>query len=633
MEKRYSDGKDYKVIAFVTACFSKEDQQDLIKKVTEKSFEHNCRVIFFSTLTNFYMEDMDVGEKRIFDTIAVERFDAIVLMAETFKEEEVQKRLVQRAVAARVPVVAVDHHVKGCINITFDYKEAFREIVKHMVEFHGYQRINFMAGMPNNSFSNERLEVFQQVLNENGREFDPKCVYYGYFWENPTVEAMKKMLEDSPELPEAIICANDTMALTVCDYLTQRGYRVPEDVAVSGFDGLEAGKYHQPQLLTSVYSIETFAEAIFHLVNSGELVAEEKEMKVSAYHEIQIGGSCGCRGIAGKDAAAKIIQLKSEMYEQMEYQTNLGRMVANYGEGEGMDIIQKVIPQQLKHMHYYDFWFCSEQRLLIADYPFYSGSSKIHDSSAGMLNAIHYERRLENVAINYAERMEAGGLIPELNSYLEENYPLLVVGVPTQEDPNAYAVISMDTERFWYTAYSGFIFHLRFLLDMQRSKKMLMQVYRTDALTGVLNRNGFYAMMKQVMEYSSVKELTVISIDMCGFKLINDTYGHAEGDEALKVVGTIIRESISQREIAARIGGDEFLIILFRGNQKERMEEIIASLNEKAEQFNEENAKRYRLVFSIGVCSEAMGEHSLDYFLREADKRMYQNKKEQKLGR
>lgn len=633
MGKKYSDGKDYKVIAFVTACFSKDDQQDLIKKVTEKSLEHNCRVIFFSTLTNFYMEDLDAGEKRIFDTIAAEMFDAIVLMAETFKEEEVQKKLVQRAIAAGVPVIAVDHHVDGCINISFDYREAFRKIVKHMVEFHGYRKINFMAGMPNNSFSDERLEVFRQVLEENGGEFDPKCVYYGYFWENPTIEAMKKMLENNSELPEAIICANDTMALTVCDYLNQRGYRVPEDVAVSGFDGLEAGKYHQPQLLTSVYSVEAFAEALFQLVNSGELVAEERKLKVSAYHEIQIGGSCGCRGMAGKDAAAKIIQLKSDMYEQMEYQTNLGRMVANYGEGEGMDIIQKVIPQQLKHMHYFDFWFCSEQRLLIADYPFYSGSSKLYDSSAGMVNAIHYERQLENVAINYAERMEADGLIPELNNYLEENHPLLVVGVPTQEDPNAYAVISMDTERFWYTAYSGFIFHLRFLLDMQRSKKMLMQVYRTDALTGVFNRNGFYAMMKQVMEYSTVKELTVISIDMCGFKQINDTYGHAEGDEALKAVGKIIRESISQREIAARTGGDEFLIVLFRGNQKQRTEEIINSLNEKAEKFNEKNAKRYSLVFSIGVCSESMGEHSLDYFLREADKRMYQNKKEQKLGR
>lgn len=632
MGKKYSEGKDYKVIAFLHACFSTEDQRELIKKMTKKSMEYHCKPVFFSTLTSFYEEDLDSGEMRIYDTVSVEKFDAIVLMAETFKVEAGQAELVQRATKAGVPVIAVDHHVDGCINISFDYKEAFRKIVKHMVEYHGYRNINFMAGMPDNSFSEERLDVFKQVLSENQLEFNPKCVYYGHFWEVPTVEAMNKMLEDNTELPEAIICANDTMALTVCDYLHQKGYRVPEDVAVSGFDGLEAGLYHQPQLLTSLYDVNAFADALFALINDeSSCVVGEKEWKVSAYSQIQIGGSCGCTGIVGADAAAKIIQIKSDMNEQMEYQTNLGRMVANYGEGEGMEIIQKVIPTQLARMNYFDFWFCSQKRMLIADYPQYSARKQ--EECDENYNAIHIEKMSDNVAIDYAEHMPLNQLVPNIENQLEGAHPLLVVSVPTQEDPNAYAVIRIDTERFWYTAYSSFIFHLRFLLDMQRSKKKLMQVYRMDALTGVLNRNGFYAMMDQVMKFSNVEELTVISLDMCKFKEINDTFGHAEGDIALKQVGEIIQDSITHREIAARIGGDEFLIILFRENQKFRAEEIITSLNKKAEQFNEKNKKDYRLIFSIGVCSEKMGEHTLDYFLREADKKMYANKKEQKLGR
>lgn len=630
MSKKYSDEKDYKVIAFLHACFSTEDQRELIKTVTRKSTEHNCKVVFFSTLTNFYMEQLDSCELRIFDTIPVEKFDAIVLMAETFKTEEGQQKFVQRATKAGVPVIAVDHYVAGCINISFDYKEAFREIVKHMVEYHGYRNINFLAGQPNNSFSEERLGVLKDVLAENNIPFDAKQVYYGYFWEVPTVEAMKKMLEDNPVPPEAIACANDTMALTVCDFLQKHGFRVPEDVAVSGFDGLEAGRYHQPQLLTSVYDSGAFVDALFKLINSNDCVVGEKAHKVSAYNQIQIGGSCGCKGINAMDAAAKIIQIKSDMNEQMEYQINLGRMVANYGEGEGMDIIQKVIPEQLKFMHYYDFWFCSEKRMLIADYPSYSAVDK---EKRGVINAIHYEKSENSMAINYVENVPQTEIIPEVEKYLDSEHPLLVVTVPNQEDPKAYAVISMDTENFWYTAYSSFIFHLRFLLDMQRSKKMLMQVYRTDALTGVLNRNGFYVMMNQIMEFSNIAELTVISLDMCKFKEINDTYGHAEGDFALKKVGEIIRDSISGRDIAARIGGDEFLIVLFRENQKKHVEEIITSINTKADAFNAANTKNYKLIFSIGVCSETVGEHSLDYFLREADKKMYAHKKEQKMGR
>ncbi len=629
MGKKYSENKDYKVIAFVHARFALEDQQELIKTITAQCEKHNCKVVFFSTVTNFYKTDLDAGELKIFDIIPVEKFDAIVLMAETFKSEAGQKDFVQRANKADVPVIAVDHYVPGCINISFDYKNAFKEVVKHMVEFHGYRNIKFMAGSPNNSFSDERLAVYKEVLKNNNILFDPKDVYYGHFWEVPTVQAMDKMLEENAELPDAIICANDTMALTVCGYLGKKGIRVPKEVAVSGFDGVEVGKYHQPQLLTSVYDGVAFADALFQILNSPECVPGEKEYVISAY-TLQIGGSCGCTGVEPMDAAEKIIQIKSAMNEQMEYQINLGRMVANYGEGEGMEIIQKIIPDMLKYMHYRDFWLCSEKRILIADYPNITDQVK---KMSGAYNAIHLRKDKKAVAINYIEHVDKEFIVPDIEAQLEAEYPLLVVAVPMQEDPNAYAVISMDTENFWYTAYSGFVFHLRFLLDMQRSKKMLMQVYRTDALTGVLNRNGFYAMMNQVMEFSKVAELTVISIDMCRFKEINDTYGHAEGDVALQKVGEIIRTSITKRDIAARTGGDEFVIILFRGEQKQHAEEIIASINKKAEAFNATNTKDYKLMFSIGVCSETTEDKSLDYFLRVADQKMYEHKKEQKMER
>lgn len=628
MGKKYSDGKGYKVIAFVHARFSTEDQQELVKTITKKGAEYGCRVVFFSTLTSFYEDELDTREIKIFDVIQIEKFDAIVLMAETFKTEDGQQAFVQRAVRVGVPVISVDHYVSDCINITFDYSEAFRKIVKHMVEFHGYRKVKFMAGIPNNSFSEERITVFKEVLAENQIPFQSEDIYYGHFWEGPTEEAMHKILEEDNQLPEAIICANDTMALTVCSCLKKKGIRVPEDVAVSGFDGLEAGKYHQPQLLTSVYDINAFADALFKLVYSEDCVVGEKFVPVSAYSQMQIGGSCGCTAINSVDAAAKIIQIKSDMNEQMEYLINLGQMVAGYGESEGMEIVQKAIPEQMKYMNYFDFWFCSEKRLLIVDF-----INALAVSRNDEYNAIYYKKYPKTVDISYLEHVSKEQLVPDIETYLDSEHPLLVVTVPNQEDPNAYAVIRIDAEKFWYTAYSNFIFHLRFLLDMQRSKKRLLALYRTDDLTGVLNRNGFYAMLEKMLLFSKVTELTVISIDMCDFKQINDTYGHAEGDEALKAVGRILRESVKSKEFVARTGGDEFVIVLFREKQKQRTEEIISSINQKAEKFNEENDKNYKLIFSIGVCSEEMGDKSLDYFLREADKKMYTHKKEQKQGR
>lgn len=638
MNTKYSASRGYKVVAVIAACFSKDDQQAMIKKVAEKCKEHRCRVVFFSTLSDFYLnEQSDITEKKIFQMVSIEKFDAIVLMPETFKEEEEQKRLVRRATAVGVPVIAVDKHIDGCINISFDYEDAFRAIVKHMVEYHGYRRINFMAGIPNNRFSDIRLKIFKQVLLENNITFDPRRIYYGYFWEIPTVEAMKRMLEDEEELPEAIVCANDTMALTVCDFLRKRGYRVPDDVAVSGFDGIEAERYHNPRLLTSEYDINAFVDGLFQIINSDNLSFGEQEVEISAYGNMQIGGSCGCPEIGGIDAAAKIISLKSDMHEQMEYQMKLGRMVANYGNGDGMEIIQKVIPKQLRKMQYFDFWFCSEDRVLIADYPTYarndtSGEIQVNDYLPEKVNALHYRKEEESETVEYLEKFPREELVPEIYTLLESDSPLLVVAVPTIDDETGYAVIRFQPERFWYTAYASFIFHFRFLLEMQKSKRRLMKLYNTDSLTGLLNRSGFYEKMEQIVKFCDAGQVTVISLDMYQFKQINDTFGHAEGDEALRKVGEIIRNSISNRDIAVRIGGDEFLIVLFREEQEEHTKEILTSIRRSAEEFNRQNEKGYKLIFSIGVCTENIAQHSLDYFLREADRKMYEHKSRQRNG-
>ncbi len=610
---KYSKNKDYKVIAVVLACFSTEDQRVLINKISKKCEEKRCRAIFFSSISDFYFGDQEsIAEESIFDLVNVEAFDAIVLMAETFKTETAVKRFARHAVELGVPVIAVDHHIDGCINISFDYAEAFRKVVKHMVEFHGYSTINFFNGAPDNSFSDERLNVFKEVLEENEIPYDPRRVYYGYFWEDPTVVAVEKMLQDWPGLPDAIICANDTMALTVCDCLQKKGYRIPQDVAVSGFDGIEAEKYHYPRLLTSLYDADIFLNAVFDIIFEEGLKAEAREVRVSAYEKLQIGGSCGCKGMKEQNAAAEIIRLKSNMYEMADYETNLGHMVAKYGNREEREIFEEAIPHQMRNMNYHEFWCCMA-------------------IEAQHANLIHYDNTGDKVNIDYLTGVSMEYLLPELDTQLELGRPLMVVPVPSKENPLGYSVVSFDSERFWYTAYSSFISHLRFLFDMIHAQKELMRLYRMDSLTGLLNRNGFYAVMEKVLRSPSIEELTIISLDMFQFKQINDNYGHAEGDFALEKVGQIIKECIEEGDIATRNGGDEFLIVLYEKEQVKRAAEIVNDLQEKARYFNESGMKEYKLIFSVGVYTETTENHSLDYFLREADRRMYEHKNRQRL--
>ena len=136
MSRKYSDGKTYKVIAFIFANFFKDEEQRIMRRVVQQCARHNCKVIFFSTLADFYFNDInDRGEQKIFPAVSVERFDAIMLMSLSFKLDEEQLAMVGRAQVAGVPVITVDKSFDGCINLVMDYGNCFREIVEHMILF------------------------------------------------------------------------------------------------------------------------------------------------------------------------------------------------------------------------------------------------------------------------------------------------------------------------------------------------------------------------------------------------------------------------------------------------------------------------------------------------------------------
>lgn len=630
MGRKYSEGKDYKVIAFVLSCFSNDEQTQIMKKVVAECGKYHCKVVFFSTLTDFYFNDInDAGEKKIFDTISVECYDAIVLMSESFKQDEDQIEMVKRAGIAGVPVIAVDKYIEGCINLAFDYANVFRDIVKHMVEFHGYRTINFMGGMPSNDYSEERLQVFKDVLKNNNIDFDPSRVYYGYFWENPTIVAMDKMFADGLSMPEAIICANDAMAIVVCNYLQERGYRIPEDIAISGFDGIDKERYNRPRLTTGIYNVDELVRIIFDIINRGVRDEDHKEV-IPIYNDIQIGRSCGCMDLETMNVASEMIQLKSELHKQLKYQSDVNQMVANLGNAERLTDVMSSIPEYMGPLKYKDFWFCANEDLFeegeISLKPKNSGYMPKNQNYTKVLDVLHYHNEpLEEPEVNNKGKIKFGDLIPNLNQELEKNDYLLVLTLHMKGKTAGYAVVSFDIQSFWYTAYASFITNFRYILEMQKAHMQLMRVYMCDLLTGLYNRNGFYQRVQMVLEMSQNMDMSIISMDMDGLKMINDTYGHAEGDEALKTVGKIINRSI-HHELAARIGGDEFLIAFAGKDIEKRTDEIVTHIKQEIKKFNDESKKSYELHVSIGSYINRVMNHSLDYFLKKADDLMYARK-------
>ncbi len=145
----------------------------------------------------------------------------------------------------------------------------------------------------------------------------------------------------------------------------------------------------------------------------------------------------------------------------------------------------------------------------------------------------------------------------------------------------------------------------------------------TDKLTGLFNRFYLDRLKDQLV---GKKAVTVMMLDMNGFKRINDTFGHSEGDNALVAMGQILSESVGNKGAAIRYAGDEFVIVI--NTDKEDIGKAVENLIYKnVDAYNEKSKNFYKLSVSIGSGIFDFSYNSLDYVLQVVDERMYTNKK------
>jgi two-component system cell cycle response regulator len=151
----------------------------------------------------------------------------------------------------------------------------------------------------------------------------------------------------------------------------------------------------------------------------------------------------------------------------------------------------------------------------------------------------------------------------------------------------------------------------------------------TDALTGLFNRRRFGEALDHecavTKRYKS--PLTLLMLDLDHFKLINDTHGHDAGDEVLRVVAELLRQSLREVDLPARIGGDE-LAILLPQTPKQRAETVAERIRTAVEgALVEVRGQRIVVTASVGIADDSDVEAGdADALMRAADRALYQAK-------
>ena len=168
----------------------------------------------------------------------------------------------------------------------------------------------------------------------------------------------------------------------------------------------------------------------------------------------------------------------------------------------------------------------------------------------------------------------------------------------------------------------GFFMLPVFMIRLNRAMEREKALARTDFLTGALNTRFFHEMAQMEINRSFryQRPFTVAFIDVDNFKTINDTFGHTEGDTVLRAIATKIKNHLRKTDIVARVGGDEFVVLL---PETDAQTAPIVISNMQHALVQEMNENGWLVTFSMGGLTLTAPQLSVDEMLGRADQLMY----------
>jgi len=167
----------------------------------------------------------------------------------------------------------------------------------------------------------------------------------------------------------------------------------------------------------------------------------------------------------------------------------------------------------------------------------------------------------------------------------------------------------------------GVVMVFRNVAQEKKWQNEILYLSYHDALTGLYNRRFIEEKVKH-MEINNDFPISIIMVDVNGLKLANDVFGHSEGDVLLKKTASILMKCCQKKDIVARWGGDEFLVIM-PGTSFEAAEKIAGKIKNQS---LKKSGEKLQLSVAIGYATNSTGEESLEDTIKEAEKYMYHKK-------
>lgn len=628
----------YAVAGICIAGIQDDHTAHIIKVVSDALSKRGFKVMIYNAFTNMYNDTpYSKGEASIYHLLNFDITDVLIIMPETIKSNWVCDTIIRYARASKTPVIILDGKHSNCTNITYDYGDSLEKVIEHVITVHNCNDLFFMAGIKGNSFSGERIESFKTVLSRHNIAFDEKTMLgYGDFWETPTENVIKAMIDSGRKLPQAVICANDSMAIAAMKTFEEHGIRVPDDIIVTGFDSTYQERlYSTTRLTTSIMDADELAKTVADTAY-GYLKGKEEPTEKHIHFAFIYGQSCGCREFDNSYTNEKLERMNEYNLALSDAESKMASLYTHTVNCNDLGTLTKAMGNYFN----YRSALCLNDDFLTDSSPVIP---KAYHSVFTENMTAHVIRTWDDY--RYKISYPTKKMLPNLSDLLKRYRTVMFCPLHFQEQViGYYAAVADDLlirpGSFYYVqrlieSINQSLENFRIEYLLRRVNNELSLTHSIDPLTNIYNRRGYFERISELMHGNEKCNVIFVSCDMDRLKEINDTYGHSEGDTAICAVANAIKAGCGKDGICARFGGDEFVLTVPYNTDKQReLSRLIGEIQTEIDKFNRSAGKPYDVSISVGGSYGTVSSvEDVNELMRSTDQLMYEQKRLKKAER
>lgn len=614
-------------------------QRQVCQGIIDKAFEYGYTSEIFTSMDGENLGSYGIGEESILHIPNYGNLDGMIFASETYLSSDLHDKILENLqTACDCPIIEIAINNRDFPAVSLENNSTTKSLTKHLITEHSYSRICYLGCSQETFFSDSRETYYREAMQEYGLTVGTYDVYPAEYTLD-SVSAALSHFEKSGK-PDAVVCYNDRMALLFMVAAFSSGYRIPEEIAITGCDDTTDGYNAQPVLTTvsfPVYQLGTTAvEQLIHLID-GEKIPEVTTVKASAI----IRNSCGCNRCTNPNPAFfrhkltdRIMALENSILGSMSMSAAFQHI---NDIDDGADLLEKYI-DQIEHCR--EFYLC-----LFADYD--SVSNHILEITENEEESVSSDTILLKLAIRNGKRLpecsfKKHALLPE---HILKDSESAYIYTPLFFEDKAFGYVALAYEQNrieYHFQLVQWLLNINQMLQSIREAKRtgllvnrLEDIYMKDTLTGLYNAHGYRHHEPELLKHAikNRERISCFVFDLDDLKKINDQFGHDEGDFALSVIGHALENSAKPEDILSRFSGDEFYL-LARNCGESEAEKLISDIYKYLENYNRLSSKSYRIAVSGGYAA-ALAEgnfnsDSVKELFTQADRSMYLEKKKRK---